>query len=1141
MKKSVFLAVLMFLTLPLGAMAATWYVKTTGVDSADCSGGTSWDTAFATIQRAINCAQEGDEIWVAEGTYTVSQEITLNKAISLYGGFAGNESTRDERDWRTHKTIVDGNNSVRCFYVNADGRIDGFDIRNGYDGWYGGGIYNYNSSPTIANCNIYQNYAGVEGAGIYNFAISSSSPTIINCNIYKNNSNGNGGGIFNNDHTAPIIKNCNIYENYAKYYGGGIVNHYSEPTIENCNIYKNEASWYAGGILNHSYDDKPPVSPIIKNCNIYENSATEYNGGGIESYYANPTIENCNIYKNKAPNGGGIASRFSSGQKIINCKIYGNEAEYGGGIYNFNSSSTIKNCDIYENTSSKRGGGISNHSDTATNITIINCNIYRNSAAWSGGGIHNASTSPSIINCTIYDNEVSPGSTTYLGGGGIYNYNSSPSITNSIIWLNRFQEALSQIENSDSSSPSVTYSDIQGGYAGEGNIDADPMFKDPANGDFHLLPGSPCIDTGTNEVEGLPETAFEGDPRTLDGNGDAASVTDMGADEFVPMPDTYELELMISADEGASGWIIGTVNCGDDEENYEFECYDESCTEEIGEGCSVELEAIAGENSQFAGWDGDCAAGEVPNIARIDNMDGDKWCMAHFELIEQNNPPDMPYNPNPDHGAIDVPYENTSFSWLASDPDGDALSYTFHLCGMWDEETGCLNQIISASDLSDPSYTLSESLTPNTTYWWWVEACDIHDACTSSPVWTFTTAPPPPTMYNLNVIVNPEEGGTVTNEGISCPEDCSEDYQEGTEVTLTANPAEGYVFLNWTGDCSACGNNTTCTITMDGDKNCMANFELGNQPPNAPQNPSPADGATGVDYHQVNFSWQATDPDGDALTYNFYFGQPGEGTCIFESQQIGLTQSSYSLTDLNVMTQYCWQVEACDAEHCTAGPIWTFTTQGLVFYTLSVSIDPEDGGQVIDIENQPGGINCPDQYCVLGYGEGRSVTLQANPAAGYQFVSWTGDCAPCGDDPTCQFVMDSDKSCMANFEEIPPGPKPDLVITKLVTPRYWRYGRKARVSVLIKNQGEADITQPFKVKLFTDQDTAENKLVETTVDGLTAGQSKLLRFRFQISGELCDPTNEHTLFVVVDSDESVLEIDETNNEASKNIILHGCP
>jgi hypothetical protein len=115
------------------------------------------------------------------------------------------------------------------------------------------------------------------------------------------------------------------------------------------------------------------------------------------------------------------------------------------------------------------------------------------------------------------------------------NQNSSTSIvTNSILW----GDSPDEIYNL-SSSPTVTYSDIQGSYTGTGNIDADPLFVDVGNGDLHLQQGSPCIDAGDNSAAALPSTDIDGDNRKIDdpkvadtGNG-TPPIVDMGADEYV--------------------------------------------------------------------------------------------------------------------------------------------------------------------------------------------------------------------------------------------------------------------------------------------------------------------------------------------------------------------------------------------------------------------------------------------------------------------------------------------------------------------------------------------------------------------------------------------------------------------------------
>jgi hypothetical protein len=114
-------------------------------------------------------------------------------------------------------------------------------------------------------------------------------------------------------------------------------------------------------------------------------------------------------------------------------------------------------------------------------------------------------------------------------------------MTNSILW----GDSPGEIHNV-SATPAVTYSDIQGGYMGTGNINADPMFVDEANGDLHLKPFSPCIDAGNNSAPALPTTDIDGDDRKIDaptvadtGNG-TPPIVDMGADEFVPLAPVCE-------------------------------------------------------------------------------------------------------------------------------------------------------------------------------------------------------------------------------------------------------------------------------------------------------------------------------------------------------------------------------------------------------------------------------------------------------------------------------------------------------------------------------------------------------------------------------------------------------------------------
>ena len=298
--------------------------------------GTTWATAYTDLQAAMDAATAGTEIWIAAGTYlpTASPDdvssdprdkaFHLNKNLKIYGGFAGSETLRTQRNPVTNKVILSGdldnndtdispvpangltieNNEANAYHVfitadlTTDAIFDGLNITGGnantvsvfitynsinYYKSAGAGLYSYASSPTINNCNIYNNKA-TDGGGQVNYY--SSSPRMSNCNIY-NNSGSNGGGQYNSFSSHTILSNCNIYNNRATD-GGGQFNSSSSPIINNCNIYNNIASNNGGGQYNSSSS-----SPNLTNCIFWENkkggSATTA-GADIENDSSTPTI-----------------------------------------------------------------------------------------------------------------------------------------------------------------------------------------------------------------------------------------------------------------------------------------------------------------------------------------------------------------------------------------------------------------------------------------------------------------------------------------------------------------------------------------------------------------------------------------------------------------------------------------------------------------------------------------------------------------------------------------------------------------------------------------------------------------------------------------------------------------------------------
>jgi len=486
--------------------AGPYVIVRVSTDGADDNDGSSWALAKRTVQAAIDVASRfGGEVWVAEGSYY--ERITLTPYAYVYGGFAGTEAERDQRDWVSNVTVLDGEEGGSVVtargghYVSA---LDGFTITNGW-AYEGGGLYLYNASPTITNNTITGNEAEY-GGGLY---LSESSPAITD-NTITGNSARSGGGLYLY-YSSPTITNNTITGNSARY-GGGLYLYYSSPTITNNTITGNSA-YYCGGLYLYN------SSPTITNNTIADNSALLL-AGGLYLYNSSPTITNNTIADNSALLLAGGLYLYNSSPTITNNTITGNSADYdGGGLYLYNySSPAIVNNTIVGNSATRDGGGL--WLDWSY-PTIANSTIAGNSAQ-NGGGLYTAELSyPEIANTIIAFNQ----SGVYSAGDG------APILRHNCVYGN------SEYDYSGLDDPTGT----------DGNISEDPLFvrtpgpgpdgawgtEDDELGDVRLSAGSPCIDAGENAY--VPEfvtTDLDGNPRFVDGSGDGVATVDIGAYEY---------------------------------------------------------------------------------------------------------------------------------------------------------------------------------------------------------------------------------------------------------------------------------------------------------------------------------------------------------------------------------------------------------------------------------------------------------------------------------------------------------------------------------------------------------------------------------------------------------------------------------
>jgi hypothetical protein len=425
---------------------------------------------YTTIQSAILAAQDGDTIQVAQGVYEENITIEAPKTLILEGGWDAEFTSRSDD---SSSTIIDGMGMNSVLFISVEAgmnlnlTIDGFTIQNG-NGQFGGGISadtrgtNSSLALTLKNNTITGSKAAIGGGGISAGSLSSDaimSLTLVNNVIDGNETEKNGGGIS------------------IRAFGGLI-----ETVLEGNTISENLAGYFGSGI-EVNCGEKGSIVANFTNNTITGNAVTDPGGGG---------------------DGGGIA---------VYCADPGSIAQV----------SMVNN--VFTENSAGSGGGIfgSALGDASSVITLTNNIIYRNTSHRSGGGIFSLSGAPDpdvepggqvtwrLTNNTITSN-VSKGHGAGFGSNSAEGGSTSITSHSDIIWGNYDPNGSSQIhvgvfnEGSGDAAVHTSFSGIGSvlvfngaTYDSDNVIAQDPLFVDPANGDFSLQDGSPAIDMGDPE------------------------------------------------------------------------------------------------------------------------------------------------------------------------------------------------------------------------------------------------------------------------------------------------------------------------------------------------------------------------------------------------------------------------------------------------------------------------------------------------------------------------------------------------------------------------------------------------------------------------------------------------------------------
>ena len=363
----------------------------------------------------------------------------------------------------------------------------------------------------------------IVGSGIYMetidflgkaIAIRSSDGPLVTV-IDGSQANGSVVKSINGEGADTIIEGFTITGGNASDIGGGMLNIDSSPTVIDMIFTGNSAGDRGGGMYNRN------ASPWVENALFDGNAAGAMGGGMFNIDRSSPTITGSRFTANTSNKGAGMRNYIDSHPTVSKSIFSFNHAgEEGGGMDNRKNSNPVVSDTIFiGNTAGSGGGAIHNYVGRAVatgNPVFINLLIVGN-AAPTGAGMRNNDPSPTIIDTTIAYND---------GSGISSRKGSAPVLVNSVVWGNTGGSFSGQ----SAASTIASYSDIEGGFPGVGNMNVDPQFVDPSANDYHLSATSPLINTGYTFHPLLPAQDLDGNPRVI------GAIVDMGPYEYGDCP-----------------------------------------------------------------------------------------------------------------------------------------------------------------------------------------------------------------------------------------------------------------------------------------------------------------------------------------------------------------------------------------------------------------------------------------------------------------------------------------------------------------------------------------------------------------------------------------------------------------------------